>query len=56
MVDLQIFNKRGTPFTDLNSTINNSFSHMNQVTTKLQTKEIMKVSANEMPLFPIREN
>ena len=28
---------------------------MNQVTTKLQTKEIMKVSANEMPLFPIRE-
>ena len=29
---------------------------MNQVTTKLETKEIMKVSANEMPLFPIREN
>ena len=29
---------------------------MNQVTTKLETKEIMKVSANEMLLFLIREN
>ena len=29
---------------------------MNQVKTKLETKEIIKVSASEMLLFPIREN
>ena len=29
---------------------------MNQVTTNWKQKKIMKVSANEMPLFPIREN